>query len=750
MARDTIHLINEIRTTSDKIYLLGQNLGSYISHRVLQMNSSIVDALVMDSVCANPFCNLTTADTNRDTMGSLLIRRCNQTVCAGMENFLDYLFTNPPIVCGADFLISNFQAQMSSYLFYSPLHITLPSVSRRLQRCSMYDFGSALAIMKQAASIYSLNMSPLLAHVLLTEFGRDLNANIANQMDSNAFFTTYTTSFLANLLASGWKVPPLSPYTQVFANFTKPMLLLNGEFDPYVPLSNAKLFSNQYNSSNQQMLIFNGVGSNTIQTSVIRDNRTALTCATQIILQFFSSPTSTLNTTCMNSTLPIDFTDNGYLFAGNVWDGQFGIIPLEPNQYLNLVLCYAIFIIACTQIMLLIAFRNKQPVKSRFLTPFLGTMFVICDILYVTIQIETISNLAYPPYYVIWEVIESVFVSFIALLYFFQTTRYYLMRYVYRMMASSQAPRKLLHLFTSKKIFIAVVLFYTAFCISYAVIVCSTYAIYGYVVTSYVSLLPIILGALANIAVLIMLAIDTFKGKCTIVKSCSWRAHFIIDDPLLFRIESMLTIPTVISAISANLCNEFIGSDSYPTVFLSILFYISVLLQLGGITCIAVIVNFAQSGRKVTSDSTVALDNVNNSEQFITTVLGEETGMILVTKYTEREFSYENLALWKDICKLLLEFETLGKEERKHGVKEIYGKYIDSSSRFEVNIPNDTKKMFTESLEEPRADALILLRGAIVVNLQDTFSRLIKTAEFINFWENMKAGQALKQQSGFV
>ncbi len=63
-AMDTLSLMKAVKQTYGGFnYLYGVSYGTYVSHRIIQINPDAVDAVILDGVCGGKFCDFTKVRT---------------------------------------------------------------------------------------------------------------------------------------------------------------------------------------------------------------------------------------------------------------------------------------------------------------------------------------------------------------------------------------------------------------------------------------------------------------------------------------------------------------------------------------------------------------------------------------------------------------------------------------------------------------------------------------------------------------
>jgi hypothetical protein len=216
-------------------------------------------------------------------------------------------------------------------------------------------------------------------HLMLNEWDSAISSDVAQSLANNALFAYGSTASIAKLRGKWPTMYPASPYRNTYANFTGPILMMNGDLDPLSPLSAAQNYSARYTGPHQTFITMPGVSNNLILFSTVKNSN--ITCGLSLAAQFLSCPTCTLDTSCLSQltgfSIDGDLVMSNIIFRGNIWTLQyyqnisasnwtFGILYLIPFALSTLVLIF------------MVVFYKSRRVRSRLIGPIFGQLFIIC------------------------------------------------------------------------------------------------------------------------------------------------------------------------------------------------------------------------------------------------------------------------------------------------------------------------------------------------------------------------------------
>ncbi|EFC38714.1 predicted protein [Naegleria gruberi] len=259
--------------------------------------------------------------------------------------------------------------------------------------------------------------------------------------------------------------------------------------------------------------------------------------------------------------------------------------------------------------------------------------------------------------------------------------------------------------------------------------------------------------------------LESFKKAKDITMSSMYK-FFVQDDPLFFRCESLLFIfclgvllisyvfgivglgfftltgkalSTSESAFETSLVMDIIR------LVLSVVYFVLYILVFGDLSLLIYIFKYRKYRVSSTSGST-SFSSESRYDNELQEILNDGLAYSLFEKFTVKEFSKENLLCYNSLQELEDEKQFYQKdlENQVKMLEEIIEKYLTQTSSFEVNIPSNTRKNLINLIKSKEGltkenvkKSLESLKSDILVNLTDTFSRFT-TSQSYEFWTQIK------------
>ncbi len=745
IAYDIIDIIRSVQQPGQVTYLYGLNFGSYIIDRVLRFSPSIANAVVMDGVCTYPTCNATDTDVFVNSMGIQILAQCtqNNTICKERFNTPQNLLNSLQEVRGryskryCGLLLPEtvpINRTLSTLAIHDPnIQVTVPASLARGARCDAYDATAIFAILQYTRKYVLTALDPLRSdvlyrHIILSEFSDNLDVDQATKFDNSATFTTFSRSTLAKQKKAGW-----ISYTRTLVpenTYNGPILRLNGDLDPNNPLSRIQNISN--------VIVFNGVGYNTWANT--RTSNPNVTCAHSLITQFFESPSTTLNTSCLNDLQITPFSSSS-LFKNDAWNAPFAIIIQYPYAPVLVFIIHSTLFICCIIVLIgVTVFYNKQPVRSRFIAPYVG-LLTLLHVTATNIYGGAMSLLSqHSAWGELLNAIGSALIMVTVVAFSMQSVRFYILRYLYQNMSTSPSHTKqllLLKMLTSNITFIVVLV---ATVILWAGLYFLAYFYEG--AFSAITYTEFACALVILIILLILFAIDlVFISK---VCKNNFLNAFFVDDPLLFRVDTAMLLISFAFFILYNFLTGVV--DSYTYNIFQLFAYGFGIMFSGGTVCIGVLVGYIRGIRPKQHS-----DKLDKNER-LAYMLQDAKGRELVSKYARAEFSYENVAIVIELNEILPTFSEKTDMEKYQLVDNIVNTYLDRTSTMEVNVPALVRqavialhqRQAVETTQGEGQKIMEELHNAAVVTLLDTYSRYEDTRECKHYWTLVKTASNLK------
>ena len=496
--------------------------------------------------------------------------------------------------------------------------------------------------------------------------------------------------------------------------------------------------------------------------------------------------------------------------------------PKAPNKastglFIAGIIVYAILaIISLTLLVVITCWRNEQPIKSRFLVPYIGlTAVLIESVLNGVIRNSVLVSASSIKDYVGANALSYVSISICnpivlvsAFIYFWQMVRYMLMKHLYALMDVKKPhltlKRRFLRLMTSKWI-------YTVIAIAITVLSCVYYVLLSILEATHVirftvatplnaisfAVMYIVIGLLIiacfmwDISFVFTRKLFRRVGKNgkvgdgdgqsvehiaetspnTTVASVLYR-HFTFDDPLKFRVESIfMTVAMILMVVSFIIgivdrfdehATPYSGTKIVQFLF-DVAYTVMTIIAFGAYVVLVRLVHRIKYGngngrygalRSQTDVSSRSSSSgaVSNLEQQLLKLLSDEHGLKMISEYAKKEFSLENIILWKHLASIRSEHLSqplVNSEQICGNLTRVYDLYVASGSPFEVNVPAKTRRHLTSAMRnraistEEAEQVLTMLHNEIMINVSDTFSRFLTTPEFVMFTENAKLSKEL-------
>jgi hypothetical protein len=451
----------------------------------------------------------------------------------------------------------------------------------------------------------------------------------------------------------------------------------------------------------------------------------------------------------VNGTLP-DLTEV---------DKAIYIVSIAINSVLILVIILLLAILSLL--------HKTQPVRSRFIFPFIGLFAVLVDCaLQGVVRSGLLLANSDPTRSAVNSVGYAIMVvanplSLLAwFLFLWQLIRFLFLKHIYETMAkNARAVKAVFRIIISKTIYLALcALVFVVTCIYFLVFSIlgatdSTSMSAADITTATVLFYAIgslVLGVLVLAAIVWDIATSNLFKKSKLKKENNFvtsitsliQYHFVRDDPLYFRIESMIMVLTILVSIVAYSIGIY---DLYSTntedsaikvveFAFSIAYQVLRILVFGGFISIVALRRAIASRSLGLGYSKKVVDEDTLYE--ITNLLNEERGYRLVSQYATTEFSLENILIYEQIVQLRNDIELSKLDNMIKDLLEIRDQFIIPKSPNEVNIPATIRRKYLglcteEDISPEKADQILKeLFRSIMVNISDTWVRFIETKEY--------------------
>jgi hypothetical protein len=267
---------------------------------------------------------------------------------------------------------------------------------------------------------------------------------------------------------------------------------------------------------------------------------------------------------------------------------------------------------------------------------------------------------------------------------------------------------------------------------------------------------PFIIVTIVYIAVAAVLALFFFVfDMVEHWKIAKWdlRDYFLESDPLLFRVDSWLILPILVTGVVGNIIYS-IGDGTGAGAALDFISLFLMLFYFGGNTVIACVVDRVRNRNfEIESNNHGKIDD----EARVLIVIRNDQGFALLSKYCEKEFSLENLIAYKAFSAVLETVEYLPESELFLALQELDAQYLKRNAPMEVNLPGHITQHWNnlmknqssvqvaqeESLLGAPKKVISDICTALMTNVLDTFSRFKTTTEYLKWTRTQNTKNAI-------
>ncbi len=778
MADDTLRIISSIK--QDKpLYVFARGFGTYVLNRMMIQNSTLIDAIIMDSPW-QPNMTVTDWDVNRSQMGPTIMNGIrNATQSRTYQDFsrvsldVNSMFANTresvvhqrPL-CGQSFVTfeyPQFFKDCAGYALFEPSFRArfLQSILQ-LNRCQPLDFGYGIHFSLQLTNDPSIPsglflqllrfMAPvdptfIANHVILSELIDFTKMN----NDDDLLYTTSISRYADKIRKLGWKTYTKSSVWGTVGTFDKPMLMLNGEFNPHSTIAQAKLYASNFNKPNQQLVIMPGMNSESVLKSYMRNTAQNTTCGMLLLSQFVKCPNCTLDTSCVSSMVGLAFDGDAQTTA--MFADPFATYYIQPTAPF-MAACIVFSLLAPLPIIffiLLIVFRKQRRVKSRLFAPHVGLCYVLCHIINLCVHFG--GQFLSLPLLDLAVLFQDVFFIVSSLVLVLQVIRFFSLTAIYRHMANSTPNNRFIKFLASKILFGTLV-----------TIVGVTWVIFGIICvvlhyyTTQTAIFAYIMATIVASAILAAIAIVFFVYDIVnhaVLTKCDIKDYFIRGDPLLYRVDSALIPPILAFGVIGNVVGSTASNIAQlPEQIVVFIIFVSIYLVLmcfffGGNIVIACLIDWIRMGR---ISKIIDMKQELNEEDELKLLFSDEVCNARFTKYCSNEFSLENVIAWKEIEDIRAKYDKCSPMENREKIQAFIDKFLVRGGDMELNLVSNLVKRFNAltsltndpdiSENDTAKKTITDMCDAIMGNLIDTFSRFRVSQDY----EECKAALAISKK----
>ncbi|MBL8683536.1 MAG: alpha/beta fold hydrolase [Myxococcales bacterium] len=324
-ANDTALAMRATRRAGQSQFVLGISYGTYLAHRLLQIDPNIAQGVVLDSIAAPGLSLLRQDEDSNEAARDFL------NVCA-MDTFCRSKLGPDPWAkaqdlfrrlkmghCAAAAIPAApthvlLRKLFASFLMQAENRAYIPAIIYRADRCEPRDV-SALRIVlghvaaPQPASEELRRWGWVLTHnVALSEFNErpEPTAAVLEAIRENAVASRDVTA-LFQVHLGRWPTYT-DTLSEQWATTTTPMLMLSGGLDPATLQRKSRLFRPHFTGANQHWVEIPTAGHTTFASSpFVDESGERRSCGMRMIMSFIENPTAPLDQSCVSRIEPVDF-----------------------------------------------------------------------------------------------------------------------------------------------------------------------------------------------------------------------------------------------------------------------------------------------------------------------------------------------------------------------------------------------------------------------------------------------------------
>jgi pimeloyl-ACP methyl ester carboxylesterase len=331
-AYDLAAYIEATREEGVRSFAWGGSYGSYWAQRYLAVAPDQADGVIIEGI-APIDTSLILSEEYTNLAARELFGRCGQDeLCSG------YLGADPWTVlgdalermdseghCGSSGLSSSLMSALFAYLMYSRSGMAvIPAATYRLDRCDDADEDALVnlyyALFGDGGSWDIESYAILLQHhVMFSEMWDHPD------FEGVDLYGWYDELYAEALVVKGYGYGKLEIYEQwprysdpiwddLWPDTDTPMLMLQGELDPVTPHALALDVTEHFTGAHQHWVDFPHSAHGASFDTPVVDDGSQEPCGFQLILDFLADPQASLDTGCVDATLPLSF-DPGQAYA---------------------------------------------------------------------------------------------------------------------------------------------------------------------------------------------------------------------------------------------------------------------------------------------------------------------------------------------------------------------------------------------------------------------------------------------------
>lgn len=326
-ANDLGILIESTRREGQPVFVYGVSYGTSWLHRYVQLFPQQVDGVVFDSIAA-PGMSLFRQDEDANEAARDFLGACAaDTFCRsklGPDPWAKAVALFAKLKTGHCSAIAVPDAPTNvllrrafgSFLMDPSMRAYLPAIIHRVDRCEPRDVGALQKLMQAltqpgGTSEFMKQWSWVLAHNIITsEFNESpppTKALLQSIRDGAVASRDITEQLEVHL--GTWPSYAPGPLATQWADSSMPMLFLQGGLDPATLLRKARVMKPHFTRPNQTWVELPTATHTTLASSpYVNEAGERRSCGTRLLMSFIEAPTASLDVSCAQKVVPLDFT----------------------------------------------------------------------------------------------------------------------------------------------------------------------------------------------------------------------------------------------------------------------------------------------------------------------------------------------------------------------------------------------------------------------------------------------------------
>jgi len=325
-ARDLGALIAGTREPGDAVLIYARSYGTYVVNRYLQLHPSQPTGVILDSLCAPDHCIDFSYDDDFNAISKTFFDLCGQDPTCKEKLGADPWATlgehlkvmdaggHCPSMANAGLDGVGQRMQLASMIKVRAMWPMIAPLIYRLKRCSDDDITAIVHFFQKYApgALPPRTSNPQRAaswllerHIMFSESTLESVPSYQELVDGfmkRYVSVGYTLNFT---MYPGWPRYPRDPATTQWAKTSVPLLVLQGTLDTATPHQYAEPAKQKFSAPNQHFVSLPRTPHSVLQQTPLADGAH---CGAKIALQFIENPTGSLDDSCAEAIIPIDFS----------------------------------------------------------------------------------------------------------------------------------------------------------------------------------------------------------------------------------------------------------------------------------------------------------------------------------------------------------------------------------------------------------------------------------------------------------